>query len=70
MDNSWKIYQGCLLKNTPPHYGIDVDVKEISDYLTRNNCYFARWTSDFDCRYKTEWWYCVKDSPIDLVETT
>jgi hypothetical protein len=69
MRNTWKIYQGCLLRNTS-HYGIDVDVKEISDYLTRNNCYFARWTSDFDCRYKTEWWYCVKDSPIDLVETT
>lgn len=28
--------------------------------------YFARWTTDFDCQKKTNWWYCIKDTPIDL----
>lgn len=27
---------------------------------------FARWTSDFDCGYETEWWYCIKDEPFDI----
>lgn len=26
----------------------------------------ARWTSDFDCGYETEWWYCIKDTPYDI----
>lgn len=26
----------------------------------------ARWTSDFDCGYETEWWYCIKDTPFDI----
>lgn len=26
----------------------------------------ARWTSDFDCGYETNWWYCIKDTPLDI----
>lgn len=26
----------------------------------------ARWTTDFDCGYKTNWWYCIKDTPLDI----
>lgn len=26
----------------------------------------ARWTSDFDCGYETEWWHCIKDDPFDV----
>ena len=26
----------------------------------------ARWTSDYDCGYETNWWYIVKDGPFDL----
>lgn len=70
MKNLWKIYQGCLLSNCPPHHTFEVDVNEVLKLLAHNNCYFARWTSDFDCGYKTEWWYCVKDAPIDLVKLT
>lgn len=29
---------------------------------------FARWTSDFDCGYKTEFWYCIKDDIFDIQE--
>ena len=28
--------------------------------------FFARWTSDFDCGYETDWWYEIKDTPLDL----
>lgn len=26
----------------------------------------AKWTTDFDCRYETEWWYCIKDTPFEV----
>ena len=25
-----------------------------------------RWTTNFDCEEKTEWWYCIKDTPFDI----
>lgn len=28
----------------------------------------ARWTTDFDCGYETEWWYCIKDTPLDILK--
>ena len=27
----------------------------------------ARWTTDFDCGYETNWWYVIKDTPFDIV---
>ncbi len=26
----------------------------------------ARWTSDYDCGYETNWWYVIKDTPFDI----
>lgn len=26
----------------------------------------ARWTTDFDCGYETNWWYVLKDEPFDI----
>lgn len=26
----------------------------------------ARWTTDFDCGYETNWWYVIKDTPFDV----
>ena len=26
----------------------------------------ARWTTDFDCGYETNWWYVIKDKPFDI----
>lgn len=26
----------------------------------------ARWTTEFDCGYETNWWYLIKDQPFDL----
>lgn len=28
----------------------------------------ARWTTDFDCGYETNWWYVIKDTPFDISE--
>ena len=26
----------------------------------------ARWTTDFDCQYETNWWYVIKDEAFDI----
>lgn len=26
----------------------------------------ARWITDFDCGYETNWWYVIKDDPFDI----
>ena len=28
----------------------------------------ARWTTDFDCGYETNWWYVIKDTPFNISE--
>lgn len=39
--------------------------------VLKDKClYFARWTSDFDCGARTEWWYCIRDKKIFLDDLT
>lgn len=26
----------------------------------------ARWTTEYDCGYETNWWYVIKDTPFDI----
>lgn len=26
----------------------------------------VRWTTEYDCGYETEWWYCIKDNTVDI----
>lgn len=34
--------------------------------MKQYKAYFARWISDFDCGFPTEWWYCIKDEIVSL----
>lgn len=38
--------------------------------MSRRKCWFARWTSDYDCGVPTQWWYCVRDEKISLESLT
>ena len=29
---------------------------------------FARWHTDWDCGYETNWWYCIRDGKFSLEE--
>lgn len=66
----WYKYGGALLlKDREPHYdNLDITPDCVKTALKENKCYFCRWTSDFDCGSKTEWWYCIKDTPVVLGE--
>lgn len=66
MDKGWFLYQGALLPSFPPHQIPNLPKEEILLMLRKHKGYFCRWTTDFDCKKKTEWWYCIKDEEINL----
>lgn len=67
---SWYVYQRALLPDIPPIAvnGIKFDIKKIKRLVIKRKAVLARWISDYDCSYPTEWWYCVRDTPIDLIQ--
>jgi len=62
--NNWRKYNGALIPLTPPH--IEVDVSGLEKEIINQNVYFARWTTNFDCNEKTEFWYVICDRKMDI----
>lgn len=64
----WKYYNYAVIPTTAPHE--EPDLTPIIDgsiwKISEGTPYLARWTTDFDCGYETEWWYCIKDTPFDI----
>lgn len=66
--SGWQYYKGALLPACPPDVLTDTSLVE-SGQIWRGaykNALFARWTSEFDCGYETQWWYVIKDEPFDI----
>lgn len=57
-----------MIPTTAPHETPDMTPIQNGGIWNRGGGtpYFARWTTDFDCGYETEWWYCIKDTPFDI----
>lgn len=66
--HTWRVYNGAIIPLTPPHINIKESFKEIKLMVKNSKVYFARWTSDFDCGYETEFWYLIKDSFLGIEE--
>ncbi|HIZ19617.1 MAG TPA: hypothetical protein H9674_02020 [Firmicutes bacterium] len=63
----WKYYNGAMLATNAPHETANTAcIEDGSLWKAKGRPLFARWTSDFDCGYETNWWYCIKDEPFDL----
>ncbi len=64
----WRIYNHALIPTTAPHEEADVSVIQNGNVwsLGKSAPLLARWTTDFDCNYETNWWYCIKDTPFDV----
>ena len=62
--NNWRKYNGALIPLTPPH--IEVDIADIKKKIEEEGTYFARWTSNFDCKQETEFWYVICDEKIEM----
>lgn len=62
----WKCYNHAVVPSTPPTVETDISCVEHGDVWKLGGVILARWTSDFDCGYETNWWYVIKDSPFDI----
>lgn len=65
----WFYYNHALLPKTAPHEKVDETVikqGKLWKYKWAGVPLLIRWTTDFDCPEKTEWWYCIKDTPFDI----
>lgn len=68
MIEGWKYYNHAMIPTTAPHEM--PDLKPVDDgSIWKIGCgitFLVRWSSDWDCGYETEWWYCIKDTPFDI----
>lgn len=65
--DGWNYYVHAAIPSTPPHINVDLEpVKTGSIWNLDGKPLLARWTSDWDCGYETNWWYCIKDAPFDI----
>lgn len=63
---NWRYYNHAAVPTTAPHEEVDLTpIRDGSIWKMDGNPLFARWTTDFDCGYETNWWYCIKKAPYD-----
>lgn len=63
----WKYYNHAMIPTVAPHEKIDVEPLNNKQIWRENKkALFARWTSEFDCGYETNWWYVIKDKAFNL----
>ena len=63
----WKCYNHAALPTTKPHEEPDLTpIKSGNVWEMEGGPLLARWTSDYDCGFETNWWYVVKDTSFDI----
>lgn len=65
--NGWKYYNHAAIPTTAPHETPDISpITDGSIWKISGSPLLARWTTEFDCGYETNWWYVIKDVPFDI----
>ena len=64
----WTYYNHAAIPTTPPHVTPDASPIVNGEIwkIAGKKPLLARWTSEFDCGYETNWWYLIKDGPFDM----
>lgn len=67
---NWRYYNHAAIPSTAPHEKPDMLPVDNGSIWAINGGtpLLARWTTDFDCGYETNWWYVIKDTPFDISE--
>ena len=60
----WRKYNGALIPTTPPH--VEVNYDNITQRLSDEGAFFARWTSEFDQKAESEFWYVICDKKMSI----
>jgi len=64
--DGWRYYNSAAVPTTPPN--VDPCTEAVTSgeiWELDGNPILARWTSCFDCKVETNWWYVIKDTPFD-----
>lgn len=67
--DDWKYYNHAIVSNVEPHKIPDsscIKDKTIWKIGGGYRAVLARWTTDFDCKNETGWWYVIKDTPFSI----
>ena len=63
----WEYYNHAMVPKVPPHQIPDMRPIENGDiWKFGGEPLFARWTTNWDCGFETNWWYVIKDTPFDI----
>lgn len=73
MHEGWRYYNHAAIPTSAPHEEANMEPIEsgrIWKMFDGKSPLMARWTSDFDCQYETNWWYLIREKPfvIDSLE--
>lgn len=66
----WKYYNHAMIPDCAPYE--EPDLSALKNGQIWKNVHgvgtplLARWTTDWDCGHETNWWYCIKDTPVVL----
>ena len=64
----WRYYNHLAIPTAAPHENPKkAPIEDNSIWqIDHKTPLLARWTTDFDCGYETNWWYVIKDTPFDI----
>lgn len=67
--NGWRYYNHAAIPTSLPHENPDTSaIEDGSVWKVKGDTpLLARWTTEFDCGYETNWWYVIKDKPFDIM---
>jgi len=65
--NGWKYYNNAAIPDIPVCLDPNMTPVENGDiWQLDGSPILARWTTNFDCKNETNWWYVIKDTPFDI----
>lgn len=62
----WRKYNNTLIPNVSAHFVITDSISAIKDLIKKQAVFFARWTSEFDKKESTEFWYVINDVNLNI----
>lgn len=68
MIDGWRYYNHAVIPTCAPHEEPNmVPIKDGSIWKAfEGKPLLARWTSNWDSKEETNWWYIIKDTPLDI----
>lgn len=67
MMKTWKYYKHAMIPTTAPHEEVETqEIYKKQFWRENRSALLARWTTDWDCGYATNWWYVIKDTPFEV----